>query len=108
MVAEHLPLSGVTFHGYSAGGGTGKTGDPALIEILAKARTEQDTDTAKSLIHEAQRYLAKAMWNLIEPGGSNGVYAAWPAVQNFRVWQATPVSFKYYQLWLDDTKAPLA
>ncbi len=108
MVAEHLPLSGVTFHGYSAGGGTAGTGDPALNEILTKARTEADVDTAKSLIHEAQRYLGKAMWSMIESGGSNGIYAAWPAVQNFRVWQVTPSSWKYYQIWLDDTKAPLA
>jgi hypothetical protein len=44
----------------------------------------------------------------MEPGGSPGIYAAWPAVQNFRVWDSTPSTQRFYQQWLDPTKAPLA
>ena len=107
LVAEHLPSSGTTFHGYSADGGTGMTGDPALNEILSKARLAQDVETAKSLVHEAQRYLGKTMWSITEPGGYARVFGSWPAVQNTRVWQGQ-AQWEYYQIWLDDTKAPLA
>ena len=107
LVAEHLPTSGNTFHGYSADGGTGMTGDPALSEILSKARLAPDVETAKSLVHEAQRYLGKTMWSLTEPGGYGRIFGSWPAVQNTRVWQGQ-ASWEYYQIWLDDTKAPLA
>ncbi len=105
--AEHLATAGNTFHGYSADGGTGMTGDPALIEILSKARLEQDVEAAKALVHEAQRYLGKAMWSITEPGGATTIFGSWPAIQNTRVWQGGQ-QWEYYQVWLDDTKAPLA
>ena len=105
LVAEHLPSSGVTFHGYSVGGGGGKTGDPALIQILEKARLEKDTAARKKLTLDAQRYLGKAQWNLLEPGGATGYWMAWPAVQNVGVWQGQ-LPWAHYQKWLDQTKAP--
>jgi ABC-type transport system substrate-binding protein len=106
LVATHLPSSGVTFHGYSVGGGGARTGDPALIEILEKAKIERDTDVRRSLLHEAQRYLAVKQWSLSEPGGATGYYLAWPAVQNYRTWQSTNQQWEKYRVWLDKTKAP--
>ncbi len=107
LVAEHLPISGVTFHGYAVNGRGDKSGDPELIAILAKARVERDINAQKKLVLDAQRYLGKAMHSLIEPGGATGFWAAWPAVQNFRVFSGvTP--WERYQLWLDRTKAPFA
>jgi ABC-type transport system substrate-binding protein len=102
MVAEHWPGSGVTFHGYSADGGDGKTGDPPLAEMLNKARLELNTERRKQLIHEAQRYLGKAMWSLIFPGGATGIVQVWPAVENYRVWQGK----QWYRIWLNTSKAP--
>ena len=103
IVAEHHPDAGVTFHGYNNG-----QGDPALIEILEKAMVEQDVEARKALNHEAQKYLGKAMWNMIEAGAATSFVAAWPAVGNYRVWHATPSTWQYYQLFIDDSKAPNA
>ena len=64
MVAEHLPTSGVTFHGYDVGGKGDKSGDPDLIAILSKARVEKDVEARKKLIREAQQYLGKAFHSL--------------------------------------------
>ena len=108
LVAEHLPASGVTFHGYSEGGGTGKTGDPVLIEILEKAKFETDLAARKELAHEAQRHLAGKMWNLIEPGQSTSFNLAWPAVKNEGVWTSAAANWEKYQIWLDQTLPPFA
>jgi peptide/nickel transport system substrate-binding protein len=108
LVAEQLPSSGVTFHGYSLDGGTGKTGDPALIEILNKARIEMDTEKRKALVHEAQQYLGKAMWSLMEPGQADTFMVSWPAVKNQRVYDSACANWEKYQLWLDTTLAPFA
>jgi peptide/nickel transport system substrate-binding protein len=105
LVAEHLPASGVTFHGYDVTGKGDKSGDPQLNAILAKARVERDTEARKKLVIDAQRHLGKAMHSLVFPGGATGFYAAWPAVQNFRVWNGTS-TWERYQLWIDQTKAP--
>lgn len=103
IVAEHHPNAGVTFHGYNDG-----KGDPDLVAILEKAMVEQDAEARKALNHEAQRYLGRAMWNLIEAGGATSFVAAWPAVGNYRVWNASPSTWRYYQLFIDDSKAPHA
>jgi peptide/nickel transport system substrate-binding protein len=105
MVAEHIP-GPVTFHGYSLDGGTGSTGDPALIEMLSKAKIERDVETRKSLVHEAQRHLAKMMWCLLEPGNANSYRLEWPAVQNYFVYQSAAANWEKYKVWLDQTKAP--
>lgn len=107
MVAEHLPSSGVTFHGYSGDGSGDKNGDPALIEILEKAKVEQDVEARKALIHEAQQYLAVKQWSLREPGGATGFWLAWPTVQGIQVYQGGD-PWDRYKIWLDPTQAPLA
>jgi peptide/nickel transport system substrate-binding protein len=107
LVAEHWPKSGLTFHGYSADGGSGKTGDPALVEVLTKARIEKDVEAQKKLAREAQKILAQKFWSLPEPGGATGYYLAWPAVQNLNV-NIGESGWDRYQIWLDPTKKPLA
>jgi hypothetical protein len=87
------------------GGGGGKTGDPALISILEKARLERDVAARKKLTLEAQRYLGKAQWSQLESGGATGFALAWPAVQNFAVWEGQ-APWEKYQIWLDQTKPP--
>jgi len=108
LVAEHHPGSGVTFHGYSVGGGTAKTGDPGIIEILEKARIEMDTEARKALVHEAQQYLGKTMWSLMEPGQADQFMLAWPAVKNMRVYDSAAANWEKYQLWLDKSLPPFA
>ena len=109
LVAQHLPGSGVTFHGYDVNGKGDKSGDPQLIAMLQKAQTSQDVAAQKSLVQDAQRYLAKAMYSMHFPGTALDYNAAWPALKNFRVWDggADPTWLKY-QWWLDPTQAPLA
>jgi peptide/nickel transport system substrate-binding protein len=107
LVAEHWPGSGLTFHGYSADGGSGKTGDPELVEVLTKARIEKDVEAAKRLAKEAQKLLGERIWSLPEPGGATAYFLAWPAVQNLSV-NRGEAPWDRYQIWLDQTKAPLA
>jgi peptide/nickel transport system substrate-binding protein len=108
LVAEHLPSSGVTFHGYSLDGGSGKTGDPGLNTILEAARIEMDTERRMALVHEAQQYLGKAMWSLMEPGQADSFMLSWPAVKNQRVYDSACQNWEKYQMWLDTTKKPFA
>jgi peptide/nickel transport system substrate-binding protein len=105
MIAEYLPASGVTFHGFDMNGKGDKSGDPQLNSLLSKARVERDVEARKKLIIDAQRHLGKTMHALTFPGGATGFWAAWPAVQNFRVWRGVS-TWERYQLWLDQTKAP--
>ena len=109
LVALHLPTSGVTFNGYDINGKGDKSGDPALIDMLSKARIEKDVATQKKLIQDAQRYLGKAQHILMLPGTATGFWAAWPAVQNFKTWDGgVDETWEHYAMWLDPTKAPLA
>ncbi len=109
LVALHMPTSGVTFNGYDVNGKGDKSGDPALIDILSKARIEKDVATQKKLIQDAQRYLGKAQHILLLPGSATGFWAAWPAVQNFKTWDGgVDETWEHYAMWLDPTKAPLA
>ena len=102
LAAEHLPSSGVTFHGYNDG-----KGDPDVIDLLTKAKVEPDAEARKKLILDVQRILGGKMYNMLEPGGATGYQMAWPAVQNFAVFQGAH-EWNRYQMWLDKTKKPLA
>jgi ABC-type transport system substrate-binding protein len=103
LVAEHHPDAGVTFHGYNDG-----KGDAALTEILNKMKREMDVEARVALNHEAQRHLAQAQWCLLEAGTATGMVSAWPAVGNFRVWNASPSTWRTYQIFIDDTLPPNA
>jgi ABC-type transport system substrate-binding protein len=109
LVAQHLPGSGVTFHGYDVTGAGDKSGDPQLIEMLKKAQTSQDVAAQKKLVQDVQRYLGKAMYSMHFPGTALDYNAAWPVVKNFRVWDGgADATWLKYQWWLDPTQAPLA
>jgi ABC-type transport system substrate-binding protein len=103
LYAEHHPANTVTFHGYNGG-----QGDPVLVELLTKAKSEQDIEARKALAHEAQRHLGKAQWCMIESGAASGFHLIYPAIRNARVYNSAPSTWDHYQLWIDETKAPLA
>jgi ABC-type transport system substrate-binding protein len=105
LAAEYWSNTPVTFKGFSVSGKNDKSGDPQLNSIIAKARLERDAQKRRALVHEGQRYLGKAMYGLIMPGGANGFTMAWPALQNFRVWRG-PHAWNAYRLWIDETKPP--
>jgi hypothetical protein len=71
--------------------------------MFEKVRVEQDINRAKAQVNDIQRYLAKANYGLNAPGVASGFLVAWPALQNFRVWQGARTHYKY---WIDDTKPP--
>jgi peptide/nickel transport system substrate-binding protein len=109
-VAEYWPQGGIAFRGFSAGSSNDKSGDPSLNTMLEKARREFDDKALKSQLADIQRYLGKAMWGLIAPGGATGFNMAWPAVMNHRTWRRTrqgnASEWDPYKIWLDRTKAP--
>jgi peptide/nickel transport system substrate-binding protein len=110
LVAEYWPRGGTAFRGFSAGGVNDQSGDPKLSGMLEKARLESDTKALKSQIQEIQRYLAKAMWGLLVPGGATSFNMAWPAVRNHRTYRRTRngnfQEWDPYKLWLDKTQPP--
>jgi peptide/nickel transport system substrate-binding protein len=88
-----------------AGKGDG-SGDPEVDSLILKARSEVDTEKRRALVHDLQRYLAKAQWAISEPGIADSFELAWPALANYRAINGdrrTPA----YSWWLDETKAPL-
>ena len=107
LASTYWPKSGATFKGFSASGKNDKSGDPQVNALIERARVEQDVEKRRAVMFDLQRYLAKAMWGLIFPGGSTGFVMAWPALGNYRVYRG-PAVFSNYGLWVDETKAPLA
>lgn len=109
-VADYWPQGGIAFRGFSAGGSNNKSGDPALYTMLEKARREFDDKALKSQLADIQKYLGKAMWGLIAPGGAIGFNMAWPAVMNHRTYRRTrqgnASEWDPYKIWLDRTKPP--
>jgi peptide/nickel transport system substrate-binding protein len=107
LSAQFWPQGGVTFHGF----GDNAQGDPALSEIIVKARTEFDPEKQKALVWDAQRYLGGKMWALSQPGGANTFILGWPAVSNLFAWSNYtwgPAAKWTYRLWMDQTKKPIA
>ena len=107
LSAQLWSKGGVTFHGF----GTNGQGDPALDAIIVKARAEFDAKKRTALIHDAQKYMGKAMWALTQPGGGSTFNLAWPAVGNYFAWTNHtwgPAAYWTYKMWLDRTKAPFA
>jgi len=88
-----------------AGKGDG-SGDPQVDQLILKAKSEVDTEKRRALAYELQRYVAKAVWCISEPGTADTFELAWPALANYRVFNGdrrTPA----FTWWLDETKAPL-
>ena len=113
LAAQYWAKGGVTFKGFSLDGGNAKSGDPELNSMIEKIRLEPDDETRLSIVHDIQRYLAKAQWGMLYPGGANGFSLAWPALRNYQVWEGPALSggasfYDSYRHWLDQTKAPFA
>jgi peptide/nickel transport system substrate-binding protein len=107
LTSEYWSKSGVTFRGFSASGKNDKAGDPQVDGIIEKMRLEKDTEKRRALVQELQRYLGKAMYGLIMPGGASGVSLAWPAMRNYNVYRsAASAATTHYKVWLDQTKPP--
>ena len=105
----HSKYGGPGFLGFDAAGKGDFSGDPALESMLNKARVEMDADKRRSLVHDMQRHLAKAAYAIPhEPGDATIFYLAWPALQNFQVFQGDRrgTTAAVFSWWLDETQAP--
>ena len=76
----------------------------ATIADIHKAIASREL-TAKALVNDIQRSLAKGMYGILPPGVATSFTIAWPALGNFRVFQGGRLN---YRLWVDQTKAPFA
>jgi peptide/nickel transport system substrate-binding protein len=110
LTSEYWSKSGATFRGFSASGKNDKAGDPQVDAMIEKARLERDTEKRRTLVYDLQRYLGKAMYGLIMPGGASGYSLAWPAVRNYNVYRGSSggAAWTHYKEWLDTTKPPFA
>ena len=111
MIWRYYSKGGVTFLGFDVNGRGDASGDPALDAMIDKAKGEPDDDKRRALVYDMQRLLAKACYAVSLPGSASSFQMAWPAVQNFGVYQTERrTSFggvSPYHFWLDDTRAPL-
>jgi ABC-type transport system substrate-binding protein len=98
--------TGQVFLGHDALGKGDGSGDPLVDGPIEAARREFDTTKRMAIIHDLQRYLAKAQYCVPIPGFSSSYAMAWPAVGNYGVWEGDKRG-ENYNWWLDDTKAPL-
>lgn len=105
LASQYLPTGGALFKGFSTSGKNDQSGDPHLSALIEKARLEQDTQRQHALAFDIQRYLAKAMWALRQPGAASRFTMAWPTLGNYRVWRGNGAAL-YYRWWLDQTKPP--
>ena len=108
-VLFHSKYGGPGFLGFDAAGKGDFSGDPALEDMLNKARIEMDSDKRRGLVHDMQRYLAKAMYAIPhEPGDATIFYLTWPALQNFQVFQGDRrgATAAVHSWWIDETQAP--
>jgi ABC-type transport system substrate-binding protein len=110
LAAEYWSKSGPTFRGFSASGKNDKGGDPQVDSMIEKARVERDTEKRRALVGDIQRYLGKAIYGLIMPGGASGVSVAWPALKNYNVYRGSSggAAYTHYKEWLDTSLPPFA
>ena len=98
--------TGQVFLGHDAAGRGDGAGDPQVDGPIEAARREFDTNKRMAIIHDLQRYLAKAQYCVPIPGFADSYALAWPAVGNFFVWDGDKRGDNY-SWWIDDTQAPL-
>jgi peptide/nickel transport system substrate-binding protein len=107
LVYDYHSKASTGWYGFDASGkGDNAAGDPALDAMLDKATAEFDPAKRKEIVYEIQKYLGKPQYGIRWPGGATGFLLAWPALQNFNVWQNDPRRESVRE-WIDDTKAPL-
>jgi ABC-type transport system substrate-binding protein len=98
--------TGQVFLGHDAAGKGDGSGDPQVDGPIEAARREFDTNKRMAIIHDLQRYLAKAQYCVPIPGAADGFVLAWPVVGNYGVWEGDKRG-ENYSWWLDDTQPPL-
>jgi peptide/nickel transport system substrate-binding protein len=103
LATEFWSEGGNAFKGFSTTGQNDQKGDPQLDAMFIKGRVEQDDNKRKAIVNDIQKYLAKAMYAIPQPGRAASLTAAWPALANWRVYQTDRPNHK---LWIDTTKAP--
>jgi ABC-type transport system substrate-binding protein len=94
---------GPTFFGFSTSGKNDLAGDPEVDAMIEKARVERSTERRRSLAFDIQRQIAKRAYGFLTPGVATGFLMAWPALQNFRVYQGARAN---YRVWVDSTQPP--
>jgi peptide/nickel transport system substrate-binding protein len=105
IAIEYWSKGGAAFRGFSASGKNDQSGDPQVETMIEKARLERDTEKAKALVSDLQRYLAKSMYAINGLGAATELTVAWPCVGNYRVYSGNHVTH-FYRQWLDQTKPP--
>jgi ABC-type transport system substrate-binding protein len=98
--------TGQVFLGHDAAGKGDGSGDPLVDGPIEAARREFDTNKRMAIIHDLQRYLAKAQYCVPIPGVADGFAMAWPVVGNYNVWEGDKRG-ENYSWWIDDSQAPL-
>jgi hypothetical protein len=73
--------------------------------MIAKANSELDATKQQALVQDIQRYLAKAQYELLNPGLFSGFSMAWPALRNFMVLQGGS-RWDNKDWWIDETQPP--
>lgn len=87
------------------GAGTG-AGDPKLDADLERALKERDVEKKKAIIHDIQRYLAKAQYTGRHPGSARPIRLSWPALKNVNVFRGAHQQ-QNHRFWLDPNEPPL-
>jgi peptide/nickel transport system substrate-binding protein len=96
---------GQGFLGFDANGRADRSGDPQVESLIAKANSELDAAKQQALVQDIQRYLAKAQYELLNPGLFSGFSMAWPALRNFMVLQGGS-RWDNKDWWIDETQPP--
>jgi ABC-type transport system substrate-binding protein len=83
-------------------------GDPTCDDLTKKMRTEFDNSKRVQYAHDLQKYLGRKQYFFHSLGSATGFNVAWPAVQNFAVFNGLTWGYLLKRYWLDTTKAPFA
>ncbi|MPZ49253.1 MAG: hypothetical protein GEU75_08130 [Dehalococcoidia bacterium] len=86
FVWRHTKTGGAGFLGYDAAGKGDQSGDPEVISMIARAGRETDVNRRKAIVQDIQRYLGKAQYQVMVPGGFSRFDLAWPGLKNFQVY----------------------
>jgi ABC-type transport system substrate-binding protein len=97
--------SNLLFTGFDTNGKGDFSGDSTLETMLRNARREVDLNKRRTIVQDAQRYMAKKMYNIRFPGQVGGFRLSWPALRNDRVFQGGQM--EYYNVWIDESQAPI-
>jgi ABC-type transport system substrate-binding protein len=105
QIQVYTPLGGILYTGHFSETSSFRKGDPEVIDLLMKTRTEFDLEKRRAIIHDFQRMAAEKLYVLHSPGGGSSFTIAWPALRNQNVQRGEVVP--YVGQWLDPTKAPI-